>query len=383
MALLAHNNQNTHRSDPEVSRNITLIVKPVGNACNLACKYCYTQPEDKGRRMALETYRNALSAFGRVCNNLTVIWHGGEPLLAGLEFYLDVMELEEGLRAEGLTIENRMQTNGTLIDEDFSHFFRDNEYRLGISIDGAEEIHNANRAYPDGQGTFHDAIRGLRILKESGIRNVGCLAVLTRECLRRESDIYHSFVRLGVRDFKVSQYMPGGKGDEYRRELALTPSEYGQILKTLYDIWMEGPEDILISPLHKIVESMLSGRNNLCEYLGNCHDFFSMDPDGYLYPCGRFDGNKEFVLGNANKDDVGRILSRMDDVMGERRLVTSHEPCSNCSFRTLCNGGCAYMSWRYYGHILSRTPYCASKRMIFEHVYDDLVTQLEVKHVRH
>jgi len=161
-------------------RSLSLIIKVV-SACNLACRYCDADIYSN-HRMSLDTVSQIITKALDYADHVEFIWHGGEPLLMGIQFYEKVVELQKRYKREGQTIENDLQTNGTLISQEWVDFFKANDFHVGVSLDGPPEVHNANRVFRSGQGSFEQVMRGIRLLKENGVK-FRVLAVITSKGL--------------------------------------------------------------------------------------------------------------------------------------------------------------------------------------------------------
>ena len=155
---------------------IHVLVKPTGSTCNLNCAYCFYLKKDQlypGSRFRmsdeiLETYISQLIASHR-SDTVTVAWQGGEPTLMGVDFYRRSIELQNKYRRPGMTFENTLQTNGTLLNDEWCEFFRENDFLIGISIDGPGHIHDTYRMDKKGGPTFDRVMRGLRLLQKHGV----------------------------------------------------------------------------------------------------------------------------------------------------------------------------------------------------------------------
>ena len=162
-------------------RDLSLIFKVV-STCNLACRYCDADIYSN-RRMSLDMVSQVIAKALDYADRVGLIWHGGEPLLMGIQFYEKVVELQKRYKREGQTIKNNLQTNGTLISQEWVDFFKANDFHVGVSLDGPPEVHNETRVFRSGQGSFEQVMRGIRLLRENGVK-FGVLAVITKETMR-------------------------------------------------------------------------------------------------------------------------------------------------------------------------------------------------------
>lgn len=280
---------------------ITVIVKPT-NACNLRCKYCYAD-SGKGEIMDTETLENMITKFQNEYEDIKYLWHGGEPLLAGKEFYKEALKLEKKKKKPNQTITNSIQTNGILLD-DFIDSFKKNGFSVGLSIDGPKEIHDLNRIYPDGSGSFDDVMKSVNLMKEKGL-NVGAVCVLNKENIKSIDDIYDFFIKEDI-GFKVNPIISDGRAKN--SDLSITPKEYGLALIHLFDRWFYEEKIYSFSTLKDFVEMTLFHEPITCTFTECQKGFISVDEKGDVYPCGRFVGDKEFLYGNINEDSMEDIL---------------------------------------------------------------------------
>ncbi len=144
-------------------KNFGIQVKPVGSNCNLKCKYCYAAPfsKEKIQIMPENILEATVKKFFQYQKNIFFSWHGGEPLIPGIEFYKTFVKILNKYKTEEHKIQNLIQTNATLITDDFAKFFKENDFKVSISLDGSQKIHNTNRIYKDGIGSFENVMRGV------------------------------------------------------------------------------------------------------------------------------------------------------------------------------------------------------------------------------
>ena len=171
--------------------SITLLIKPASGSCNLSCRYCFYADEMNNRsektfgHMSLETLDILVQkTLDQVSSSATFAFQGGEPTLVGLDFYRRLMEMEHKYNTRSLELHNSIQTNGILLDETWADFLRDNRFLTGLSMDGYEEIHDENRRFPDGNGSFQRVLHAARLLQKAGA-DFNILSVVTAQSARR------------------------------------------------------------------------------------------------------------------------------------------------------------------------------------------------------
>ena len=349
-------------------RHLTAIVQ-LTDRCNLGCRYCYV-PE-QGTDLALSTFKvlvdKMLAAVGD-CGSISLVYHGGEPLLRGLDFFSEASAFiaQRGGRRR---IDVSIQTNGTLLDDRFADFLVQQDIPCGISLDGPRQVHNANRVTCRAkQGSFDLAMRGINKLRERG-RKVSALAVLSKVSLHQLRDIYDFFNEEGI-DFKVNPVDLIGRSMAERQALEITPLDFGQALIELFDYWFnDAATHITISNLYDAMRSLAKGTYSECIFSNHAcgGSYLGVAPNGDLYPCNRFSAYPEFRTGNILTDNL-------DDVFHSPCLVSfgqrSREltECQGCEYRAFCNGGCTSRAYSHHCTVNARDFYCRSIKMMFGHI---------------
>ncbi len=372
-----------------VSNRITAIVKPT-HECNLACKYCYVEEGAEQGRMSSKTLENfieqMLSIPGK--DNVHFIWHGGEPLLMGLDFYREAVNIQNRLN-KNKKIDNCMQSNATLIDDKVLDFCEEYNFDIGSSLDGPEEIHNLTRVYSDGRGSFKDVWKGLQMLKQRNAElrkrakegehpkylGGGAITILTSKNIGRINEVY-DFFKTNKMSIKINPLIKSGKAKNNFEELSIGPKEYGKSLVKLFDSWFyEKEKGIDVDPLSSILGNLMTGKPVNCNFGESCRNsFISVGPLGDVYPCGRFDGVKEYWLGNVNETSMDKMINSKSHLSMSKRKV---EECSPCKYNKICNSGCMHNAYMKKGSIQDKDYYCASYKILFEHLDKALNLELE------
>jgi uncharacterized protein len=363
-------------SDPK-RRTFAVIMKSA-DVCNYACSYCYVENHCKTEIMPIETARGAIQRVLRYLGpgrKVNFIWHGGEPLFAGREFFCQVADYCDTFPCN--TIENCIQTNGSLLDGQFLSFCRDRGFLISLSIDGPEELHDLNRLDSDGRGTFAGAMRAVTLAREAGLAP-GCVCVLSRANIHHIADLHRFFSenRINVR---INPVVRSGRAARSYNDLAITPTEYGRAMCELFDLWFEDEACIQIEPLATIVGNIVSPAVWGCDYHGRClESIIAINPDGAVYPCGRFAGLEQFRLGSIHEErDLSTILS---GPLFERLTARNPETvigCRQCEFIEICNTGCMITAYMSRGNIFDPDYYCHGRRILFEHIAHALKRHLD------
>ena len=319
-------------------RSLSLIIKVV-STCNLACRYCDANIYSN-RRMSLDTVSQIIKMALDYADRVEFIWHGGEPLLTGIQFYEKVVELQKRYRREGQTIENDLQTNGTLISQEWVDFFKANDFKVGVSLDGPPEVHNANRVFRNGQGSFEQVMRGVRLLRENGVE-FGVLAVITKETVRLGAKKFLDFfIENGIFNIGILRQRPAliiGRTDALPRE------EFDKFAIELLDYWysLDDPR-IRIREFDAILSRILSARSRVCIFNGDCvGKYLGITPDGDVYHCDKFMFDYRYKLGNTREQTFEEMLNPMNPKLIRIRSEDLETKKSiSCKYPKICNYGC-------------------------------------------
>jgi uncharacterized protein len=324
-----------------------LLIKPAGAACNMRCRYCFYLEKQKlhpeksgvmGRDVLEKMCRSYLS---QPLSRHLFIWQGGEPLVAGLDFFREAVGLQKRYApcgTVGATVENFVQTNGTLITRDWARFFREEDFLVGVSLDGPEELHDTYRTDSSGRGSYGRVLRGLALLKEAGCR-VNILTVVTGSSARHAKNIFTLLCDMG---FEHQQYIPCVEFDRAGQPLPWTVGSdaWGGFLIDLGDAWSgRAYLDISIRYFDSLLSRLLFGTPRLCHMGSDCRQYLVVERTGDIYPCDFF-VDRHFLLGRAGQTPWRQMLEspafRHFGANKRKRART----CRTCTYQTLCGGDC-------------------------------------------
>ncbi len=361
--------------------NPTAIIEVTEN-CNLACTFClrpsFTPPVMTEHTLEKITSHLIESSEKRV----DFVWHGGEPLLAGVDFFRRALEFQERYNVNGILINNYLQTNGTLLRREFLEFFKRNNFSIGTSIQGTQDLHDSSRLTVNGKPTYQKIISNL-----SGLdKKPSSIVVLTTEVLGREEEIYFRTKPL-VRGMRISEYFPGGLNpsqcskkiihypfsDFSRPEpLMPLPEEYGSSMVRFYEVWKNDPTPIDVRPITEIIRSFVIGNSEGCLYSQEscAHSVFGVKSNGEFYTCIRGASSPEFSIGHVDDRPLSSFNSLNPKVARIEKLLQGS--CGDCKFWDYCNGGCPLESWKLYGDLDHKTWYCEGRKILFNHILNDL-----------
>ena len=278
----------------------------------------------------------ALSAAQGEC---TFGFQGGEPTLAGLDFFKTFIALVKKHNTRGIKVSLALQTNGLLIDDDWAAFFADNDFLVGLSMDGNGALHDKYRKDASGSGTFAQVRRAAKILAAHNAEfNVLC--VVTADAAEQAKSIYRFFMH---NDFTYQQYIPcldplGGTPRDY----SLTPALFGQFLSDMFDVWYEDrSRDVFV--YNRYFENLAGMLRRVspesCDMVGHCSVQYAIEADGSVYPCD-FYMLDDFSLGNINTDSFDTIDQAREQINFIEDSLTIPEKCKQCEWYALCRNDC-------------------------------------------
>lgn len=327
---------------------LSIMIKPASSGCNLRCAYCFYADEAQSRSvpnyglMDGDTARTLIEkAIPQAEGSVSFLFQGGEPTLAGLDFFRRFTAMAEERRPGRLTIRYAIQTNGTLLDEAWCRFLAENRFLVGLSLDGNRDCHDRFRRDGAGKGSFDRVLRAARMLDKAGAE-YNVLAVVTGHLARHIQSVFGFFCRNG---FRYQQYIPcldPLEGERGGADWSLTPERYEAFLKTLFDLWyreLEQGRYWSVRYFDNLIRMLWGLPPEQCSLVGRCGVQYLIEADGSAYPCD-FYGLDAYRLGNVRTDsweDLDRVRERLGFV--ERSLALP-EACGECRWYPLCRNGC-------------------------------------------
>ena len=331
------------------SRMFQVFVKPIGSTCNLNCKYCYyidknsLYPKTGDFRMPeviLEEYivQHIEASAEQV---IRFSWHGGEPTLLGLDYFKKIVYLQRKYLPKNRKIENGMQTNGTLLDKEWCRFLADEDFYVGISIDGPQELHDKYRLTRGGKSAFKQTMRGYEILQTFSV-NTDILCVVNSQNVCYPTEVYRFFKQLGAAYLSflpLVEYHPDAEGKVSDRTV---PAEaFGDFLCTVFDEWLNNDIGrIKVQIFEEAARTAFGQDHSLCIFRETCGDIPVIEHNGDFYSCDHF-VDPEYNLGNIIEIPLEKLIESPEQrAFGKAKLDTLPRYCLECEVRTMCNGEC-------------------------------------------
>lgn len=352
---------------------VNLLIKPASGLCNMHCDYCfYCDITEKRKQasygiMSEKTLENVIKKALRFAEgSCTIAYQGGEPTLAGLDFFKKSIDLQNFYNRKGVRIENALQTNGFDLNEEWCSFFRDNHFLIGLSIDGVEETHNAYRHDRQGKGSYKRILESAGMLEKWGV-DFNILTVVNRRTAKNIKKIYQSYASRG---FMYQQYIacldPIGE-ENGGREYSLLPEDYGTFLIQLFELWyrdFQKGKQPYIRQFENYISILLGYGAESCEQRGTCGCQNVVEADGSVYPCD-FYVLDAYRLGSLNEVSMQDIYRRRDEIQFIEQSYHHSEACKACGYFELCRGGCRRN--RFYDESQSgfKNYFCTAYKMFF------------------
>jgi uncharacterized protein len=336
---------------------IHVLAKPTGAACNLACAYCFfldkelLYPDSRFRMSdeVLEAYIRQLIEAHRT-PQVTVAWQGGEPTLMGVDFYRRAIALQKKHARPGMVFENTIQTNGTLLDDEWCEFLKENDYLVGISIDGPRPLHDTYRLDRGGQPTFDRVMRGLRLLQKHGVE-YNILVTVNRtnadyplkvyRFLRDEAETNWIQLIPVVERIDDEGHTIYQKGSRVSKR-SVRPEQFGRFLIQIFDEWVRHDVGrMYVQTFEAAVRNWLRmPSSGMCVFEETCGLGLALEHNGDLYSCDHF-VEPDYLLGNIMDTPMAEmVMSERQRKFGLDKRDTLPRYCRECDVRFACHGEC-------------------------------------------
>lgn len=378
-------------------RAFHVMTKPIGPLCNLDCKYCFYLekeklfPANESFRMSdevLEAYISQYIAQQNV-SEVSFAWQGGEPTLLGVKFFQKVVELQSKY-ANGKAITNALQTNGTLLNDEWGDFLARNRFLVGLSMDGPARLHDAYRVTKKGGRSYAKVLQGLQLLKKHGVE-FNTLTVVNAVNSRHPLEVYRFLRDIGsgfIQFIPLVERLADSEAKKLGLDLALPPRvdqvgttrlpvtewsaqprQYGQFLCDIFDEWVRRDVGRTFVQIFDVtLGNWMGNKGGLCVFSETCGTAMAMEHNGDVYSCDHY-VYPQYKLGNLLNKSLGEMVSsEFQTQFGRDKRDTLPQYCRDCSVRHLCHGECPK-------HRFLRTPdgepglnyFCPAYKQFFQH----------------
>ncbi|MCK9151570.1 TIGR04083 family peptide-modifying radical SAM enzyme [Methanobacterium alcaliphilum] len=303
--------------------------------CPSNCSYCWGVDKESDL-MSIEVIEETVQWLKNFREEpITFTFHGGEPLLASYEFYKKALPMLNN-ELSHLKPAFAIQTNLWLMNEQIAELFAEYNIPIGSSLDGPVEINDFQR----GTGYYEKTMQGYKIAKEKGL-SVSFISTFTSHSINLKEDIFHFFLENNL-NLKLHPALPSLRS-ESPDKWAIAPEEYGELLIYLLDEYLKHMGEIEIKNIDHLCKGVFVRRGVVCTYADCVGDTFAIGPEGNIYPCYRFVGMEEYVMGNVRNHPSMEDLEKSEALKSLRDWEESvNEECADCNYIKFCRGGCPY-----------------------------------------
>ncbi len=371
------------------SKPLYVLAKPVGASCNLRCKYCYYLEKAHlyrnapARVMSDELLERFVQEYiqAQTMSQVLFTWHGGEPLMRPLSFYRKAVALQERY-AFGRQIDNTIQTNGTLLTDEWCEFFKEHNWLVGISIDGPQEFHDEYRRTASDKPSWQKVMRGIRLLRKHGVE-WNAMAVVNDFNAGYPLEFYHFFKEMGAKYIQFAPVVERMAAHSDGRHLAtlvdqecpvadfsVSPAQWGDFLCAIFDEWVR--HDVgqtYVEIFDCTLANWVGERPGICVYAKECGHAGVMEFNGDVYSCDHF-VFPEYKLGNIrDRTLVEMLYGEQQRQFSCLKHATLPKQCKECEWEFACHGECPknrFVNDRYGNTGLNYL--CSGYRHFYEHV---------------
>jgi len=333
----------------KASREFQVFVKPIGSICNLDCRYCYylknehLYPKGESFRMPdeiLEEYIiQHIDASPETVTRFS--WHGGEPTVLGLDYFREIVALQRKHKPPDRRIANGIQTNGTLLDEEWCRFLAKEGFAVGLSLDGPQEMHDRYRVTKDQKPTHEQTMRGYKLLQKHGVYTE-ILCVVNAHNVRLPLQVYRFFKQINaqyITFLPMVEPQPDAKGGVCH--ITVPAEAWGTFLCTVFDEWRDRDiGKVKVQIFEEATRTAFNQEHSLCIFRPTCGDIPVIEHNGDFYSCDHY-VDVQHRLGNIRETPLVELLeSPAQRAFGKAKLETLPLYCQECDVRAMCNGGC-------------------------------------------
>ena len=349
-----------------------VMLKPVGSRCNLACRYCYYIDKERHEEMTDDLLDEFIRQYleAQMQPEVLFTWHGGEPLLRPVSFYQKALQMQQRY-AHGRTVDNCLQTNGTLITPEWCQFFHDNRFLIGISIDGPQDLHDAYRRSPRQQQTWHQVMHAIELLNRNDVM-WNAMATVNHLTAAEPQRFYRFFRDIGCQYLQFTPVVERHQGKV--TDYSVTPGLWGRFLCGVYDEWVQ--QDIgeaYVQLFDATLANWVGEAPGLCSMSPLCGRCAAMESNGDVYSCDHF-VFPDYLLGNIRTSTLTSMLyGERQQQFGRNKSERLSRQCRECPYLFACHGECPRNRFvdDCYGEP-NHNYLCDGYRQFFGHVAQDM-----------
>ncbi|MCH4886096.1 anaerobic sulfatase maturase [Acidaminobacter sp. JC074] len=354
---------------------ISLLIKPSSDKCNISCDYCFYHDVSKHRLdchdfMSLDVLEKTIQrTFEYADQTVSIAFQGGEPTLVGLDFYKEFIGYLDSYNAKNLPVNLSIQTNGILLDDEWCEFLHEENFLVGISLDGIKELHNLHRKDCLGKDTHHKVMEAIRTLKRHQVE-FNVLKVITKDTLPFVKENYQFLKENQIKYLQLIPVLDQIYQSFGQNDYSLSEDDYGKYLCDLFDLWyvdfIKG-RAVSVIYFENLINKIMGNQNISCGMNGRCTIQMVVEASGHIYPCD-FYVTDRWQLGNVFNDSMLDILKSKPSHEFVKESFNHASCCQSCKWQAICEGGCK--RHRQFGEYhLTRNYFCESYKTFYSYVY--------------
>lgn len=296
----------------------------------------------------------------------SIAFQGGEPTLCGLDFYKKMIEYARKYNRRGIPLTFAFQTNGTNLTEEWCHFFKENHFLVGISLDGTRENHDRYRHFRNGEGTFEQVREACKMLEKYGV-DYNILTVVHRQTAEQIPQIYQYYKKKNLNYQQYIMCLDPLDEEPGQMEYSLVPEKFGQFMTELFDCWYEDWKrgtPPYIRQFDNYIGILQGYPPEACDQRGNCGIQYVVEADGGVYPCD-FYVLDEYCLGNVNENTIAQMDQKRTEIGFLERSMRLSQECRACPYLMLCRSGCQRCRTEGTDHTY-QNYFCKGYKQFFE-----------------
>lgn len=360
----------------------SLLIKPASAVCNLDCEYCFYLDREAdpykdlpARTMPVDVLERLVDSFLFYSYPMSIFaFQGGEPTLAGLDFFEKLVEFQQRYGRPGQTVSNSIQTNAVLLDDDWCRFLRQYHFLTGISLDGPQEVHDRYRFNRAGHPTWRKVMDAVERMQRHGAE-FNILCVLSQANVAQPRELYRFFRSIGADHLQfipLAEFHPDGTPMPF----TITPEQYGRFLCEIFDAWWPDRRKVRIRFFDNLAEALAGLKPGSCTLHETCDSYVVVEYNGDVYPCDFF-VESSWKLGNITVDSFPEIARRQRRYQFAANKALPHEECRVCEYRSVCHGGCPKFRHGPHRRFEDLDYFCRAYKMIFGRATGPLRREVE------
>jgi len=356
-----------------MARPFTLLIKPAGPDCNIACEYCFYACKSEmfssaAHRMTDEVQEHLVKSYLECCfEQSSFAFQGGEPTLIGLDFFKRLIELQKQYGSPGQIISNALQTNGILLDDQWGKFLAEYKFLTGISLDGPREYHDIYRKDRAGSGTFDRVMAGIEACRRNNAE-YNILVLLNNINVQHPDELFDFFIGLGVQFLQFVPCVEKAENDSKKASsYSISPEEYGKFMNRIFDRWLDYDiRKLSVRLFDSMLSYLLGNPHTECTFGRQCADYIVIEHNGDAFCCD-FYVTGDTRLGNIMEAPIGRLGNNEIKRTFNRKKTEINNKCLICRYLDICRGGCPKDRAMLTGTHKVPSYFCEGYKMFFAH----------------